>query len=170
MPYWRLFYHLVWTTKRRAALLTAEVEPIIYGLMRAKAIGLGTTVFAMGGVEDHVHLVVSIPPKLAVAAFVGQVKRVASVRFNQEHPFAPRFVWQEEYGAFTFDGKRLPFVIDYVQRQREHHAFGTVIEALERLGDENGDQPVGVAVHEVHEAGMVYHLDDSAWRAEMDAL
>jgi hypothetical protein len=43
MPYWRLFYHLVWTTKQRVAWLTPEVEPVIHDLLRAKAIGLGAT-------------------------------------------------------------------------------------------------------------------------------
>ena len=57
MPYWQLFYHIVWSTKNREPLLTPEIEPIIYGYLRAKAIGLGAVVFALNGVLDHVHLV-----------------------------------------------------------------------------------------------------------------
>ncbi|MCC6170258.1 MAG: transposase [Caldilineaceae bacterium] len=55
MPFWRLFYHLVWTTKQREPWLTPEVEPVIHDLLRAKAIGLGATVFALNGTVDHVH-------------------------------------------------------------------------------------------------------------------
>jgi putative transposase len=62
MPYWQLFYHVVWGTKYRERLLTAEVEPVIFGLLRGKAVGLGATLFGLNGVEDHVHMVVSIPP------------------------------------------------------------------------------------------------------------
>lgn len=63
MPYWQLFYHIVWSTKDRLPLLTPEAEPIIYGFLRGKAIGLGATLFALNGIADHVHMVAAIPPK-----------------------------------------------------------------------------------------------------------
>jgi putative transposase len=97
---------------------------------------MGATVFALNGVGDHVHMVVAIPPKIAVATFVGQVKAVASVVFNKSgHPAAP-FFWQEEYGAFSIDHTRLRLHIAYVERQKEHHAQNTAIPALERVAGE----------------------------------
>ena len=84
MPYWQLFYHLVWSTKNRQPFLTPSVEPIIFGFLRSKAIALGGVVFAINGMFDHVHMLVSIPPRIAVADFVGQVKgeelRLASTK------------------------------------------------------------------------------------------
>lgn len=132
MPYCQLFYHLVWSTKNRQPLLTPKVEEAVHKFLRVKAIGLGTTVFALNGIEDHVHIVVSIPPSIAVAKFVGQIKAVASTKFNKAHPDSPPFFWQEEYGAFSFDAKRLPNYVAYVNRQKEHHAQGTIIPVLER--------------------------------------
>ena len=132
MPYWQLFYHLVWSTKNRESLLTPEVEPLVYDLLRSKAIGLGATVFAVGGTENHVHLVAAVPPSLAIARFVGQVKGVASARFNKEMHPTP-LCWQEEYGAFSFDAKRLPNVIAYVDNQKQHHAENKLIPVLERI-------------------------------------
>ena len=84
------------------------MEPVIHGFLRSKAIGLGATVFALNGVEDHVHLVAAIPPQIAVAKFIGQVKAIASTRFNTAGLSDRHFFWQAEYGAFSFDGKRLP--------------------------------------------------------------
>ena len=121
MPYCQLFYHLVWSTKDRQPLLTPEVEPVIHNYLRAKAMGLGGTVFALNGIEDHVHLVVSIPPKIAVSRFIGQIKAVASTKFNKSQSDAPPFFWQNEYGAFSFDSKRLPNYIAYVARQQHPH-------------------------------------------------
>jgi REP-associated tyrosine transposase len=135
MPYWQLFYHLVWATKNRELLLTPDVEPIVHEFLRDKAIGLGATVFALNGMADHVHLVVAVPPKIAVATFVGQVKGVASAKLNKLDPIPSRFFWQDEYGAFSLDRKRLPSHIAYVELQKERHAQGTVIPALERTGD-----------------------------------
>jgi REP element-mobilizing transposase RayT len=163
MPYYRLFYHLVWATKNRSPLLTSEVEPIIHNFLRTKAIGLGGTVFALNGIEDHVHLVGSIPPKIAVAKFVGQIKAVASTKFNQQYSHLPAFLWQAEYGAFTLDGKRLANVIAYVERQKEHHAQKTTIPVLERLAGE-ATRPI------LRELTGMYTLNDDNWRREMMAL
>jgi putative transposase len=131
VPYWQLFYHLVWSTKDRKLFLTQEVEPLVHDVLRRKSRQLGATVFALNGVEDHVHLLVSIPPSLSVARFVGQVKAVASTLVNKARP-EDHFAWQAEYGAFSFDLKRLPHHIDYVERQKEHHRSGSLIHALER--------------------------------------
>jgi hypothetical protein len=67
MPYWQLFYHIVWTTKNREPLLSPELEPIVYGFLRGKATGLGAAIFALNGTVDHVHLITAIPPSLAVS-------------------------------------------------------------------------------------------------------
>ena len=83
MPYHQLYYHLVWATKHRQPILTPAVEPIVYNLLRTKAIGLGATVYALNGDEMHVHMVASITPAIAVAKFVGQVKATTSTRFNK---------------------------------------------------------------------------------------
>ncbi len=162
MPYWQLFYHIVWTTKKREPLLTPDVEPIIYGFLRSKAIGLGATVFALNGVADHVHLVAAIPPKIAVAKFIGQVKAVASTKFNKSGLDTTPFFWQEEYGAFSFDGKRLPNYISYVERQKEHHAQGTTIPILERTE--------GGPVKLVREPTTIYTLDEDSWRRDLEAM
>jgi REP element-mobilizing transposase RayT len=161
MPYWQLFYHIVWTTKNRLPLLTPQVETIVHGLLRSKASGLEASVFALNGVADHVHMVVAIPPKVAVATFIGQVKGVASTRFNKSQPDATPFYWQEEYGIFSFDGKRLPNYIRYVERQKEHHAQGDVIPVLERTEGE---------VKLVREPAAIYHLPEDEWRHELEDL
>ena len=101
MPYWQLFYHVVWATKNREPLLTARLEPVVHGFLRAKAVGLGAMVFALNGVEDHVHMVASIPPGIPVARFVGQVKAVASAKLNKSGLSVGRFSWQKvKVGAF----------------------------------------------------------------------
>ena len=162
MPYCQLYYHLVWATKLRLPLMTPEVEPAIHGFLRSKAIGLGATVYALNGVEDHVHMVVSIPPAVAVARFVGQVKAAASTRFNKSGVTEARFLWQAEYAAFSFDRKRLPNYIAYVRGQKEHHRTNQLIPILEAT--EVMTRP-GVA-----EASEEYGLDQTSWRTEMGSL
>src|SRR5574341_51902 len=133
MPYWQLYYHVVWATKNREPLLTPEVESVIYGFMRDKAQNLDAIVYAVNGYLDHVHMAVCVPPKISLAKFIGQVKAVASVRFNQSGLSPVPFYWQEEYGVLSFDRKRLSTIVDYVERQKEHHASAALIPVLERL-------------------------------------
>jgi len=108
MPCWQLFYHLVWSTKDRQPLLTPQVEKHIYGYLTSKAVGLKGVVYTIGGTIDHVHMVVAIPPAISVSKFVGQIKGAVSMRFNKSGISDVRFKWQDEYGAFSFDAKRLP--------------------------------------------------------------
>jgi REP element-mobilizing transposase RayT len=162
MPYCQLYYHLVWTTKNRQPLLNASVEPVIHNYLRSKAVGLGGMVFALNGVEDHVHMVVSIPPKIALARFIGQIKAVASTKFNKSHPDGQPFFWQDEYGAFTFDAKRLPNYVAYVNRQKEHHAKATTIPILERIED----GPLKI----IREEMIDYQVEDTEWRQELEML
>jgi putative transposase len=159
VPYWQLFYHLVWSTKNRQPFLTPSVEPIIFGFLRSKAIALGGVVLAINGMFDHVHMIVSIPPRIAVAEFVGQVKGVASARFNKGGFAEERFEWQADYRAFSFDGKRLPYLIAYVEKQKEHHAQGSTIAVLERTIDGS--------VRQTRESIPTYITDYQLWLEDM---
>ena len=64
MPYWKLYYHFIWGTKKRLPLIDAALEPELYRAIVAKAKEMGGFVHAIGGTEEHVHLAVSVPPKL----------------------------------------------------------------------------------------------------------
>ena len=164
MPYWQLFYHLVWSTKNREPMLTPRVKKEVYGYLVGKATGLSGMVYTIDGTVDHVHMVVAIPPAISVAKFVGQIKGVASTRLNQSPVRSEHFEWQNEYGAFSFDAKRLPNFISYVERQEEHHAAGKVIPILERMA---GDS-VGPGL--LRENMALYATDEDYWRDEMLTL
>jgi putative transposase len=135
MPYWQLFYHAVWATRCREPLLGHRIEPVAHDLIRNKALELKAIVFALNGMEDHIHLVISIPPKLAPAFFIGQVKGSSSARLNQSGLLGRPFFWQDEYAVFSLDAKRLPHHVAYVANQKVHHARATMIPALEHTGE-----------------------------------
>ncbi len=131
MPYWQLYYHLVWATKRREPLIQVDLEPELYSYLRGKALSLGAIVHAIGGVADHVYVVAPIPPRIAVAAFVGQLKEASSHWVNHISGYPLRLDWQEGYGAFSLTRRALPFLGRYVLEQCRTHATGRVIPVLE---------------------------------------
>lgn len=105
---------------------------------------------------------VTRPPKIAVAKFIGQIKAVASTKFNKSTSDTPPFFWQEEYGAFSFDAKRLPNYVAYVNQQKEHHRQGTIIPVLERTS--NHFPKI------INEDTALYTTEDITWRRELEGL
>jgi len=136
MPYWRLYYHFVWGTKDREPLIAPQWEASLHNVIAAKASDLTAMVYAVGGTEDHIHLVVSVPPKTALSTFIGQVKGNSSHFINHELRLDTVFAWQEEYGVTSFGGKQLDTVVKYAKNQRKHHAEKTIIGVLERSAQE----------------------------------
>ncbi|MCL6431375.1 MAG: IS200/IS605 family transposase [Anaerolineae bacterium] len=131
MPYWRLFYHFVWSTKGRAPLIRAGIESRLYAAIRQKAEAMGAVVHAVGGTEDHVHLIASVPPALSLARFVGEVKGESSHVANNELAGRGEFAWQGDYAAVTLSEDRLRGIVRYVVNQRLHHREGTIMPHLE---------------------------------------
>ena len=135
VAYWRLHYHLVWATYRRAPLIDPACEVLIHQTLYGKAKELGILIYAVGNVEDHVHMVASIPPKRSIADCVGKFKGATSHRVNQGSP-QRTFQWQGGYGALSIGGRSLASVISYVRNQREHHRSGRTIAIYERCTEE----------------------------------
>ncbi|MDB9446473.1 IS200/IS605 family transposase [Anabaena sp. CS-542/02] len=140
MALWRLYYHIVWATKKREPLISHEIENEVYGYLIGKADHLGCIIHAIGGVEDHIHLVISIPPKLSIAECVKSLKGSSGYYYNHSLPNLPqKFIWQEGYGIFSLGGHQLSTAIDYVNNQKIHHLNRTTISLLEQATDL--DQP-----------------------------
>ena len=133
MPFWKLYYHFVWGTKNRLPLIDPVLESELYRVIAAKAQKLEGFVHAVGGIEDHVHLAVSVPPKMAPAKFIGDIKGNSSHFVNNVIKPDFEFRWQAEYGVLSFGEKNLAGIVRYIHKQREHHANGTLITALERM-------------------------------------
>ena len=131
MPYWRLFYHFVWGTKHGEPLIDPQFEQGLYRAIGAKVADLGGILHAVGGISDHVHLAVSVPPKTALSTFIGQVKGSSAHFVNHEIRPGYAFYWQDEYGVVSFGERQLSWVVRYVRDQAQHHAQGSALGRLE---------------------------------------
>ena len=134
MAFWRLFYHLVWATKNRELLIQPEMEERLYAYLVHKAAELGVYVYAINGWCDHVHLVVAIPPKHAIADVVKQLKGASS------HDLSPgdrpeKLAWQRGYGALSLGERQRPDAEAYVRDQKTHHVQQATNAWLERYGE-----------------------------------
>jgi len=125
--------HIVWHTKSSSPLLLPNVESIVHHYVRGRCINTpGVFIHEIGGIETHIHLAISIAPTVLVSDFVGQLKGSSSHEANQKlgHKVLD---WQSGYGVVSFGTGDLPWVLDYIRRQREHHARGNIHDRLERI-------------------------------------
>ena len=112
---------MTWGTKNREPIIDPVWEDSLYDVMTMKSINLGASVKAVRGMEDHVHMAASVPPQIALATFIGQVKGNSSYRINQQLSLPDQFEWQSKYGVFSFGVKRVAEVMSYINNQRQHH-------------------------------------------------
>ena len=89
--------------------------------------------YPIGGIEDHIHLIVSIPPKLSISDFAKRIKGSSCRYLNQElAEDSYTFAWQHEYAVFSLGEQRLEWAIAYVENQKQHHATGHIVKVLEQ--------------------------------------
>jgi putative transposase len=131
MPFWRLFYHVVWSTRDREALIYAAIERAVWGILRDAAGRHGMIVHAIGGVEDHVHLALSIPPNASVSEAIRKIKAASSTEINRRFAFDNRFSWQGDYSIHSISERSLSDVKRYIDNQRQRHSLGKLHRSLE---------------------------------------
>ncbi|MCY7332134.1 MAG: IS200/IS605 family transposase [Pseudanabaena sp. CAN_BIN31] len=132
MAFWRTYYHLIWSTAARQPLITPDIEPELYGYIIGKSDAMGCIVHSINGIEDHIHIVASIPPKIAISDFVKQIKGSSAYHMNHlPSSLDLAFGWQQSYGVFTLGSKQLETAKNYVDNQKKHHSEGTTIKLLE---------------------------------------
>jgi putative transposase len=129
--YAEIYLHLVWATWDRHPLLTGDRLEAVYRAIHHECIALGAQVIAIGGMEDHVHLLVRVPASLSASDLVKQVKGASTYMVNPAHGREAPFRWQGRYGAFSVSRHHVERVRGYVLNQEGHHRSGQTAIHLE---------------------------------------
>jgi len=120
-----LRYHIVFSTKQRKPWIAPEIEERVWSYLAGIAKQHAVQPWTIGGVDDHVHLLLGIPPTLAVSDVVRQVKAGSSKWIRETFSEIVEFTWQDGYGAFTVGRSQIDATVDYIRNQREHHRVKT---------------------------------------------
>jgi putative transposase len=110
--------HVVFSTKDRRKSISKELQPRMWAYVAGMCLKLGILVHAIGGTEEHIHLLIQVPPSLAVAKVVLTIKSNFSKWANEQ---GRKFAWQQGYGAFSVSSSMVPTVVRYIQNQKAHH-------------------------------------------------
>ncbi len=131
-PYTQLYVHMVWATWDRLPLITIAIEPRLYAAVATKCRKLKCEPLAIGGIEDHVHLLARLHTTIAIATLAKEVKGASSHLVTHEITPGEFFKWQGAYGAFTLRKSEVPQVKAYILNQIQHHAENTVYDEWEQ--------------------------------------
>ncbi|MBS1248454.1 MAG: hypothetical protein MAG431_00005 [Chloroflexi bacterium] len=127
-----LYVHIVWSTWDRISLINEVIEPRIYAAIAAKCRELKCTLIAIGGVEDHVHMLARMHAPVSVSKLVKDVKGSSSHLVTHEITPDEFFKWQGSYSAFSVSPEVLPRLGSYIENQKQHHAEGEIIAKWEQ--------------------------------------
>jgi len=112
------FVHVVFSTKDRKNLISSERQRKLFAYLGGITRKLGSSMLAVGGTSNHVHLLITIPPTIRLAEIVQKVKGSSSHWLGEQ---GVQFEWQKGYGAFSVSPSMLSTVQAYIQGQEEHH-------------------------------------------------
>ena len=127
-----LHYHLVFGTKERAQLIAPVWQERLHAYLGGVLGAMDAVPCIIGGVADHVHLLVGLRATHRLSDVMRELKSVSSTWIHEEIG-QPGFAWQEGYGAFTVSASRLETVRNYIKNQKEHHRTRTFREEYETM-------------------------------------
>lgn len=112
------YIHFVFSTKGRMRFLQGKRQKDMWAYLGGICRRLRMKALAIGGWEDHVHLLVALPADMTLARAINLLKSNSSKWMRQD---MRQFAWQKRYGAFSVSASMLPTVKEYIANQEEHH-------------------------------------------------
>ena len=131
--YTDITYHLVFGTKNRVRALDKsrrdDLYRFIWGMLEERRCHL----YRIGGVEDHIHILTSLHPTIALSDFIKEIKTASSAWIKGDKVFPMFEHWQDGYGAFTVAADARPALIQYIKNQEAHHQGTAFVDELKSM-------------------------------------
>ncbi|HRN40525.1 MAG: IS200/IS605 family transposase [Flavobacteriales bacterium] len=136
--YTQILYQIVFSTKHREQTLDAnnrkELYQYIWGILKNKKCHL----YQIGGIEDHVHIIIHLHPSVSLANLVKDIKLASSEFIKTNKLFKNFNGWQSGYGAFTYSIEAKENLINYVKNQEQHHKIKSFKDEYLEILKEHG--------------------------------
>lgn len=113
-------YHCVFSTKDRRKLIASKLQPDLWAYMGGIAREHEMKALIIGGTDDHVNLLLSLPSTKPIAKAMQEIKSSSS-KWMREQCRVKDFAWQEGYGAFSISQSLISVILQYIANQQEHH-------------------------------------------------
>jgi len=133
--YTQLHVQIIFAVENRMSLIKKEIQEQVYKYIIAIIHNHNCKVIAIGGLEDHIHILIGFRPNQSISDLVQNIKRDSSKWINQNHLSFGRFGWQEGFGAFTYGKSQLNAVINYINTQEQKHKSKTFLQEYKTFLD-----------------------------------
>lgn len=117
----KILLHITYSTKNRAPMIPAEVEPDLYAYIGGICRRLDSPLLAMNGTRDHVHMLVSLAKTVALSDLILNIKRDSSKWIKDRDAALGDFDWQDGYFAFSIGASGVDALRAYISKQKERH-------------------------------------------------
>jgi len=131
-------YHCIFSTKQRKRFIQGDLRERLWPYLGGIARENRMKALSIGGIEDHVHLLLSLPSTLAVAKAIQLIKGGSSKWVHDTFPEHALFGWQEGYGAFSIGIAQVEHTLAYIDSQAEHHRKMTFQEEFVAILKKHG--------------------------------
>ncbi|GBD86922.1 transposase IS200 like protein [bacterium BMS3Abin03] len=131
--YTQILYQIIFSTKNRKSVLLEENRPKLFKYVWGVINNHNSHLYRINGIEDHIHILSSLHPSVALADFVKDIKVSSSLIIKEEKLFPEFKGWQIGYGAFTYSIDAKERLIKYIIRQKEHHKKVTFVDEYKKL-------------------------------------
>ncbi|MDD2228545.1 MAG: IS200/IS605 family transposase [Candidatus Cloacimonetes bacterium] len=131
--YTQIYIHYVFATEIRLRHLSEERQKELYAYSAGIIKELNCFLQCIGGMEDHIHILVGLHPTLSVSEFAQKIKANTSRFINEKGWAYGKFKWQNGFGAFSVSQSGLEATRNYIKNQKEHHqgqSFASEYETL----------------------------------------
>ena len=144
MSYAAQYLHVVFATKHRQRLLEESFESRLHKYISGVCKNLQSTLIEAGGVEDHLHLLITLPTTISTSELVGKIKANSSRWISSEHLLSRQFAWQDGFSSFTVSRSNVERVRRYIRGQKKHHRKSDYEREISRLLEAHGISPDSV--------------------------
>ena len=135
--YSQLYVHYVFAVQNRLCLINNKWQDKLYKYMSGIIDQQGHKLYVINGMNDHIHILISMTPKQAPSDLMYHLKRSSSLWINQNRLSDGKFSWQEGFGAFSLGKSQLPEKIKYIEEQQQHHKKKSFTEEYLQFLKEN---------------------------------
>lgn len=116
-----ILIHVIFSTKNREPLIKAEIEADLHKYIAKICMENDCQLFQIGGVADHIHLLISLSRTITISKLISEIKANSSRWIKRNVPQYNNFSWQNGYGAFSVSYTHFDAVCNYIAGQKEHH-------------------------------------------------
>lgn len=131
--YSQIYIQVVFAVQQRASLIRPEWRDELFKYISGIINNKGQKLIAIGGVADHIHILLGIKPTTALSELVRDIKANSSAFVNEKRLTKGKFSWQEGFGAFSYSRSQIDTVAKYVRNQEAHHSTRSFREAYREL-------------------------------------